>query len=95
LAVRKGNGMLLQERLTHVGDIRCLNCGRSLAEVIRDGETGKMSLRPAANQSKVQVVVAGRRMLRCARCHGRAFAEQLMEPGEEHFASPPAMQGVA
>jgi len=87
--------MLTQERFAHVGDVRCLNCGRSLAKVVRDAETGKMSLSPAANQSAVHVVVAGRRMLRCARCRGRAFFEQLVEPGEEHFMTPPAMAGVA
>jgi hypothetical protein len=87
--------MLMQERFLHVGDVRCLNCGRSLARVIRDGETGRAALQPAANQSKVQVLVANRRMLRCARCHGRAFVERLLDPGEEHFMSPPAMVDVA
>jgi hypothetical protein len=85
----------IQERFSHVGDVRCLNCGRSLATVIKDAETGKLALQPAANQTNVQVVVSGRRMLRCARCRGRALVEQLVEPGEEHFMSPPAMVDVA
>jgi len=42
-----------------------------------------MQLRPAPNQSGVQVIVAGRHLLRCGRCGGRAFVELLEEPAEE------------
>lgn len=87
--------MVLQERLTQVGEVHCLNCGRSLAEVVRDGSSGKLQMQPAINQSRVQVLVAGRHLLRCAHCHGRAFVEFLEGPSEERPASRPAMAGVA
>jgi hypothetical protein len=60
---------------TTIGDVTCLNCGRALAEVIRHGTSGELRLCPALNQSAVQVLVAGRRLLRCAHCGGRAFIE--------------------
>jgi DNA-directed RNA polymerase subunit RPC12/RpoP len=58
-----------------IGDVHCLNCGRALAEVVRNQDDGKLYLRPTSNQSNVQVIVAGRRLLRCRRCGGRAFVE--------------------
>ena len=87
--------MVLQERFTQVGEVHCLNCGRSLAEVVRDGSTGKLRMQPSLNQTHVQVLVAGRHLLRCARCRGRAFVEMLEEPSEERPASRPLMAGVA
>jgi len=87
--------VVLQERFTQVGEVHCLNCGRSLAEVIRDGSTGKLRMQPSHNQLSVQVIVAGCRLLRCARCHGRAFVEFLEEPSEERAAQRPVMAGVA
>jgi hypothetical protein len=84
--------MMTHEQAQHVGDVRCLNCGRVLAAAMRQPETGRIRLRPAINQSNVQVIVAGRRMLRCARCRGRAFVEYLVEPGEEGYLRPPMVE---
>ncbi len=58
-----------------IGDVHCLNCGRTLAEVTRKPDDGTLHLRPTTNQSNVQVIVAGRRLLRCRHCGGRAFVE--------------------
>jgi hypothetical protein len=78
-----------------IGDVHCLNCGRALAEVVRDLDDGKLHLRPTSNQSNVQVMVAGRRLLRCLRCGGRAFVElsedaPVEQIGPAREAAPPA-----
>ena len=65
------------------GEVHCLNCGAVLAEVVRSAEQGTLALKPARYQSAVQVVVAGRRLLRCQRCNGRAIVELFADPGEE------------
>jgi DNA-directed RNA polymerase subunit RPC12/RpoP len=57
-----------------IGEVHCLNCGRSLARVI-EPPGGGFRLLPTNNQSAVHVIVAGRRLLRCQRCGGRAFVE--------------------
>jgi hypothetical protein len=72
--------MVLQKRLSQVGELHCLNCGRVLGDLVRDLDGGSLELLPAAHQSDVHVVVAGRRMLRCGYCQGRAFLEMLDEP---------------
>lgn len=55
--------------------IRCQNCGCVLAGVIRDTATRSLYLEPAEDQSRVEVVVAGRRRARCNRCNGRTFLD--------------------
>jgi DNA-directed RNA polymerase subunit RPC12/RpoP len=60
---------------TTIAAVRCLNCGRVLAEVTQDDETGLFRLCPTHNQSPVQVIVGGRRLLTCKHCGGRAFVE--------------------
>jgi DNA-directed RNA polymerase subunit RPC12/RpoP len=81
-----------------IGDVHCLNCGRALAQVVRN-QTGGYQLLPTIHQSTVQVIVAGRHLLRCRRCGGRAFVElreetpieelvETHEPRSEHKALP-------
>lgn len=70
-------------RLDVVGEVHCLNCGRMLAQVAREMQDGGLQLLPASDESAVQVVIAGRRMLRCSRCSGRALVE-LWEDGLQH-----------
>jgi hypothetical protein len=72
--------MTVAERIDLVGEVHCLNCGRMLAQVARETAQGTLELLPTPNESTVQVVVAGRRMLRCSRCSGRALVE-LWEDG--------------
>jgi hypothetical protein len=67
--------MNVAERIDVVGEVHCLNCGRMLAEVARETVNGALQLVAAPNESPVQVIVAGRRMLRCSRCSGRALVE--------------------
>jgi hypothetical protein len=85
-----------QTERTPIGDVHCLNCGRSLAEVVRKPEDGKLALRPAIHQSDVQVVVAGKRLLRCRHCGGRAFIEMREDTPIEEMtgsAAPAERQG--
>jgi hypothetical protein len=74
---------MLAARMDVVGEVHCLNCGRMLAQVAREVESGGLQLLPTSNESAVQVVIAGRRMLRCSRCGGRALVE-LWEDGLQH-----------
>jgi DNA-directed RNA polymerase subunit RPC12/RpoP len=57
-----------------IGEVHCLNCGRSLARVV-ERLNGGFHLLPTLNQSAVHVIVAGGRLLRCQRCGGRALVE--------------------
>jgi DNA-directed RNA polymerase subunit RPC12/RpoP len=67
-----------------IGDVRCLNCSRSLAQLVPSADSVRLALQPAANQSRLQVIVAGRRLLRCQHCGGRALVELREEtPVEE------------
>lgn len=61
-----------------VGEVHCLNCGRTLADAVRNPMNGKVRLRPARNQYKVQVSVIDQRRLRCDHCLGTAFIEPLI-----------------
>jgi len=84
-----------------IGDVRCLNCSRALAQLVPAPDGTKLRLLPAANQSQVQVTVAGRRLLRCRHCGGRAFIELHEEASIEELAesigraSPSAASAVA
>jgi hypothetical protein len=69
-----------------IGEVHCLNCGCVLAEVVRGEAEDTLNLRPARFQSAVQVVIAGRRLLRCQRCQGRALVELFDDPYEERQA---------
>jgi len=73
-----------------IGDVHCLNCGRALAQVVRNPVDGGFQLLPTVNQSTLQVILAGRRLLRCRRCGGRAFVELLEETPIEELAPSPA-----
>jgi DNA-directed RNA polymerase subunit RPC12/RpoP len=59
-----------------VGEVRCVNCGRVLAELVRDPVSSRLRLRRAPQQSELLVRVVAGRVLRCQRCQGRAFVEQ-------------------
>jgi hypothetical protein len=74
---------------TVVGEINCVNCGRTLAEAIADTESNAVRMRPAPHQMVLQVEVINGRRLRCKRCHGRAFFERLLPRDVvlEQFAS--------
>ena len=61
-----------------VGDVNCLNCGRTLAQAVRSVETGRLRLRRAPHQAVVYVELVNRHILRCKRCSGRAFIERLL-----------------
>lgn len=75
---------MIQQAATWIaGEVYCLNCGTVLAEVVRSAEDGTVSLRPAKDQSTVQVFVANRRLLRCRRCRGRALVELFDHPIEQ------------
>jgi DNA-directed RNA polymerase subunit RPC12/RpoP len=69
-----------------IGDVHCVNCGRTLAELVHRSDGG-FQLQPTINQSSVQVIVAGRRLLRCRHCGGRAFVELREETPIEEMAS--------
>ena len=69
--------MLVDDATSRVGEIRCLNCGRMLGESVRSPATGKLRLRPAADQRTISVSVIAGQTLRCNRCEGRAFIEPL------------------
>jgi len=64
------------------GEVRCLNCGAVLAEVVRGDDENSLGLRPPRFQSAVQVVIEGPRSLRCQRCNGRALVELFDNPIE-------------
>jgi hypothetical protein len=66
-----------------VGELHCMNCGRTLATVARDGLRGTLCLQPARYQTAVQVTVAGRQLLRCKHCQGRALLEPFADPDAE------------
>lgn len=66
------------------GKIHCMSCGRTLAEVAVDAAQGAVALKPTRYQSAVRVIVAGRQMLRCKHCKGRAFVEPFGESGKKY-----------
>ena len=61
------------------GEVRCLLCGRCLAEV-RTGEDGRLHLRRISGQDPRDTVRMVRGKLQCARCGGRAFVEWDLMP---------------
>lgn len=72
-----------------VGEVRCLNCGRTLAEAVRNPLNGKLRLRPAPNQRAIQAHLVARRKLTCARCRGTAFLEPLIHAAIAAYADDP------
>jgi hypothetical protein len=66
-----------------LGELRCLNCARHLADVV-DGGGGRFRLSPPAGQATSPILVVQTPSgLRCARCWGRPMLEPL-PPGEAH-----------
>lgn len=61
-----------------IGELRCLNCSRHLADVV-DGDRGLPRVTPPSGHPTAPIlVVRTTRGLRCARCGGRALLEQLL-----------------
>jgi len=67
-----------QNNGTFVGEVNCLNCGRTLGEALRSADTGRLRLRPAAHQPEPLVELVDRHTLRCRHCLGRAFIEPVL-----------------
>jgi hypothetical protein len=73
-----------------IGEVQCLNCGRTLAAAVRNPDTGRLRLTPAAWRDRIEVDLVDRHALRCRHCHGRAFLERLLD-----LDMPPAAALVA
>ena len=60
-------------------ELRCLNCSRHLADVVR-ADDGRARLRPpfGRGEAPILVVGTGRRLL-CKRCGGRVMAEAVLD----------------
>jgi DNA-directed RNA polymerase subunit RPC12/RpoP len=78
----------VRETISLIGEVHCLNCGRTLAEVVHDGSDGRHLLRPAAHQEVIEVKLIGPRALQCRRCGGRAMVEPFEQPTEELVRRP-------
>ncbi len=73
-----------------LGELRCLNCARHLADVV-DGGAGHARLNPPAGQAALPILVVKTLSgLRCTHCGGRPMLEPL-PPGE---ARPRPASGV-
>jgi DNA-directed RNA polymerase subunit RPC12/RpoP len=60
-------------------ELRCLNCSRHLADVVR-GDDGRSRLRPPFGRGKAPILVVGTgRGLQCKRCGGRVMAEAVRD----------------
>lgn len=57
------------------GDVRCVNCGRTLATAIRRRSDNATAIRPVRNTGAFEVDVVSERRLRCRRCGGMAYVE--------------------
>ena len=56
-----------------IGEVRCLNCSRSLGEVAQAGDSGQWRLVRPGVGGVLPRLAHGR--LRCSRCGGRALVE--------------------
>jgi hypothetical protein len=63
-----------------IGELQCLNCGRTLGEVVRAPGELKLRIRHAARQKEAQVRMGAHGSLQCTRCGGRAFLEPEIAP---------------
>ena len=62
-----------------VGELRCLNCARHLADVV-DGEHGQPRLSAPAGLAEAPILVTHTaRGMRCSRCGGRPMLERSLE----------------
>ena len=57
-----------------IGEVNCLNCGRTLALAVRRDD-GVTTIRPLRAGSRVEVSCPDGTRLRCNLCGGRAFLE--------------------
>jgi hypothetical protein len=58
-----------------VANVHCSCCGTVLAERREAGEGTALRLSSDVVRPAVQVVVAGRRRIRCTRCHARTLVD--------------------
>jgi hypothetical protein len=66
----------MERNMMVVGEVNCVNCGRTLAEAFGVAGVIPITLRPAPYQATLQVETVGGRALRCKHCHGRAFLDR-------------------
>ena len=57
------------------GDVRCVNCGRTLATAIRRCRDNATAIRPVRASGAYEVEIVNERRLRCRRCGGMAYIE--------------------
>lgn len=57
------------------GDVRCVNCGRTLATAIRRRRDNATAIRPVRASGAYEVEIINARRLRCQRCGGMAYIE--------------------
>ncbi len=57
------------------GDVRCVNCGRTLATAIRRRRDNATAVRPVRASGAFDVEIVNERRLRCRRCGGMAYIE--------------------
>jgi hypothetical protein len=57
------------------GDVRCVNCGRTLATAIRRRRDNATAIRPVRATGEFEVEIVNERRLRCRRCRGMAYIE--------------------
>lgn len=60
-----------------IGELRCLNCSRHLADVVH-GTSGRVKLvAPGGDANGMILVAKSSRGLRCTRCGGRPLLETM------------------
>lgn len=76
-----------------LGELRCLNCGRHLADVLGGGAGPLRLTPPNGRAARLGLVASTARGLRCARCGGRPMLEPV--PGNEAYPRPtPVVPGA-
>jgi hypothetical protein len=58
------------------GELRCLNCGRHLADIVVAASGRTRIEHPAGQETRPILLAADREGLRCGRCGGRAMMER-------------------
>jgi ribosomal protein L37E len=68
------NFLARTQTLANVGNVECLNCGRTLAAAFHRATDGAIRIRPRPDGT-MDVEISGTSRLLCRRCGGRAFVE--------------------
>jgi DNA-directed RNA polymerase subunit RPC12/RpoP len=66
-----------RDNRTVVGEVNCVNCGRTVAEAVAEPGQEGLRLRPAPYRMVLHVRLDGH-TLRCTQCQGRAFIERVL-----------------